>query len=66
MPLAVGIQVLIGNKKTAITRRDGLPYKTHPRLLRSTPSLTAIACFTAADHIVPCMFTSTMARNNVI
>ena len=66
MPLAVGVQVLIGNEETAITRRDRLPYETHPRLSGSTPSFTAIACSTAADDVVPSMFTPTMARNNVI
>jgi hypothetical protein len=62
----VGTEVLIGDEETAIAGGGGLTGKTHPRLLRSTTGLAAVARLAATDNILPSVSAPSMSGDDVI
>ena len=66
LPLAVAVEVLIGDKEASVARCSGLLEKLHSSFRRSAPRLPPIAGFAAADHILPGVFTLAMTRDDMV
>ena len=60
------IEKVIGNVEAVIARGMWLVQQCHPRLVRRPPAFVPVAGNAGADYVVPGMFSTPPAWNNVV